>query len=84
MQNIRGRKYRRPNDHSSPQPVLLNASRPFLVGLLEKRDIPFRKVGTHCRVLLKDVMAYKERIDQRRKASLDEITALSQEEGMGY
>lgn len=63
---------------------LLNVSRPFLVGLLEDGKIPFHKVGTHRRVRLMDVLAYKAQIDENRHETLDELTALSQQEGMGY
>lgn len=63
---------------------LLNVSRPHLVSLLEKGDLPHRKVGAHRRVLAKDVLDYKAKIDAQRKVTLDELTAFSQEQGMGY
>ena len=61
---------------------ILNVSRPFLVGLLESGEIPFHKVGTHRRVALEDVVAYKENYLKKSRERLDELTALSQEDGL--
>ena len=61
---------------------ILNVSRPYLVQLLERGEIPFWKAGTHRRVKFDDLMAYKHRRDQEQRDALDELTRLSQEYGL--
>jgi excisionase family DNA binding protein len=63
---------------------ILNVSRPFLIEQLEKGVIPYRKVGTHRRVMFKDLMEYKQTMDHNRLTALDELSAIDQELGLGY
>jgi excisionase family DNA binding protein len=58
---------------------VLGVSRPFLIRVLEAGDIPFRKVGRHRRVLMKDVLAYKKTMQVKSRAALDELVKLSEE-----
>jgi excisionase family DNA binding protein len=61
---------------------LLNISRQYLVRMLDRGDIPSHKVGTHRRVALDDVMAYRRKRDVERREGLAELTQLSQELGL--
>jgi excisionase family DNA binding protein len=63
---------------------LLHVSRPFLVRNLLGKEIPFEKVGSHRRVRLDDVLAYRERRARERRALLDEMTASAQDVERGY
>jgi len=60
----------------------LNVSRPYVVGLLERGELPHHKVGTHRRVRFSDLMAYREAQLRKSKASLAELAKLDQESGL--
>jgi excisionase family DNA binding protein len=62
----------------------LNVSRPFIIGLLEKGEIPFRTVGRHRRIRLEDIVNYKKIVETKRLATLNELAAQAQELNMGY
>lgn len=64
--------------------AVLGVSRPFLIKELDAGHLPFRMVGTHRRVMLPDLIAYRDAMDSQRHASLDELSRQAQELGMGY
>ena len=61
---------------------LLGISRQFLIGQLDKNEIPFHMVGTHRRLYARDVLAYKAKRDTARRKTLDDLAQAEYAEGI--
>jgi len=62
----------------------LNISRPYLIQLLEKGLIPFRRVGRHRRILFEDILKYKEKSKEKSRKAREELTKEAQDLDLGY
>lgn len=60
---------------------ILGMSRPFLVRLLEDGEIPFHMVGSHRRIYLRDLLAYKHRRDNARHDAINRLAKADLEAG---
>ncbi len=58
---------------------LLNVSRPYLIKLIEQRVLGHEMVGTHRRLALADVLAYKSARSERRHAALKEMQDIAED-----
>jgi excisionase family DNA binding protein len=61
---------------------LLNISRPTLVKLLTNGEIPHSTRGRHRRVLLRDVLDYRERTRTQRRQTLDAMAVEGEDAGL--
>ena len=61
---------------------LLNVSRPYLVKLLETNEIPYRKINSHRRIQVQDLMNYKSKRDAEREELLKQLSEDSRDLGL--
>lgn len=61
---------------------LLNVSRPYLIGMIDKGIFPARMVGNQRRLPLADVLTYKAESRVKQQAALRELSALDQKMGL--
>jgi len=60
----------------------LGMSRPYLMRLLDAGEIPFHRVGTHRRVLYRDLVAFQEHRSAVRQEALSKMTQELDEAGV--
>jgi excisionase family DNA binding protein len=63
---------------------MLNVSRPHIVKMLENGIIPYKKAGSHRRILLEDLLKYDEKRVEERSNSLKALAKQAQELRLGY
>lgn len=62
----------------------LNVSRPHVIKLIEQNKLPCRKVGTHRRIRLDDLMRYKQDTEREAARVREQLTKEAQELNWGY
>jgi excisionase family DNA binding protein len=60
----------------------LDVSRPFVIKLTQRGELPFRKVGQHRRIPSAAVLVYREKMFQQARNAADEMSQLSQAAGL--
>ena len=60
----------------------LDVSRPFVIKLVQRKELPCRMVGKHRRIPTEALRAYREKMFQQAKTAVDEMAHLSQEVGL--
>ncbi len=58
---------------------VLNISRPFLIKLLDRGEMPYRREGTHRRIALEDVLVYRDRRSAKRRRGIEHLAQKSQD-----
>jgi excisionase family DNA binding protein len=74
---------RSPEDLTTEQAAaVLGVSRPTVVRMIEAGKLPARMVGTHRRLVLREVLAYRETSTRRRSEALDDMARQAEELGL--
>jgi excisionase family DNA binding protein len=61
---------------------ILNVSRPFLIKQIDAGVLPHHMVGTHRRLRLAEVLAYRDRVDAQAEDALAAMTAEAEDLGL--
>ncbi len=61
---------------------ILNVSRPHLIKQIEAGALPHHMVGSHRRLRLLDVLAYRDQLDVEANRALDEMAADAEDLGL--
>ena len=62
----------------------LNVSRPFVIKEMEAGRLPHRKVGSHRRIALEDLMAYAQKTRARQAKALERMADNAQDLSLDY
>jgi excisionase family DNA binding protein len=60
----------------------LDVSRPFVIKLIQRKELSCRLVGKHRRIPMEALQEYKEKMFQRAKHAADEMAQISQDLGL--